>query len=278
VNQPHEDDAHHRPDAEAKGRYDMLRSVYSIFGHHLHARDGVVGKVGDFFFDDRSWIVRYLVADSGIWLKGRQVLIAPQALGIPNWEANELPVDLTTKQIENSPAVTDAMAVVREHEEKLHNYFGWQPYWELELPQSPGLAEARARSAEQQLTHEQTTSSRTNATAVARRETHLRSAREVMNYGIEASDGQIGHVEDFIVDCGSWAIRYMVVDTRNWLPGKKVLVAPQWVDTIDWPEQTVMVDLTRQQIKTSPEFDPHSPINREYEEHLFDFYGRPTYW
>ena len=256
----------------------MLRSVYSIFGHHLHATDGTIGKVNDFYFDDHKWIARYLVADTGTWLPGRRVLIAPQALGMPNWEANEMPVALTIEQIENSPLVSEKKPLVREHEEELHNYFGWQPYWALEMPQSSELAEARARSAEQQLSHEQTESARPAATAVQQRDANLRSAREVMSYRVEASDGQIGHVEDFIIDCEQWMIRYMIVDTRNWFPGKKVLIAPQWIDKINWPEQIVNIDLTRDQIKNSPEYDPHAPINREYEEHLFDFYGRPTYW
>jgi uncharacterized protein YrrD len=107
---------------------------------------------------------------------------------------------------------------------------------------------------------------------------HLRSTREVIGYYIEASDGDIGHVEDFIIDVEAWMIRYMVVNTRNWLPGKNVLVAPEWITAMSWGESKVMVDLTRDSIKSSPEFDPSAPVNRVYEEQLYDFYGRPKYW
>jgi len=109
-------------------------------------------------------------------------------------------------------------------------------------------------------------------------DTHLRSAKEVMGYRIRTTDDEIGHVEDFIIDERPWTIRYMVVDTRNWLPGRKVLVAPDWIDSVDWLEKQVSVDLTKEQVKNSPEYDPAAPVNREYEMQLYDFYGRPKYW
>ncbi|MBK9166200.1 MAG: PRC-barrel domain-containing protein [Bryobacterales bacterium] len=107
---------------------------------------------------------------------------------------------------------------------------------------------------------------------------HLRSVREVSGYRIRAADGEIGRVADFIVDTDGWAIRYLVVDTRNWLPGRKVLVAPRWVQSIDWGDRLVHVRLHREDIKNSPEFDPNEPVNREYEARLYDYYGRPRYW
>jgi hypothetical protein len=107
---------------------------------------------------------------------------------------------------------------------------------------------------------------------------HLRSTQEVLGYYIHASDGDLGHVEDFIVDDDNWTIRYMVVDTRNWLPGKKVLVAPEWITEVSWGESKVYVDLTQDAIKDSPEYDPTETVNRLYEERLYDFYGRPKYW
>ena len=109
-------------------------------------------------------------------------------------------------------------------------------------------------------------------------ENHLRSIKEVTGYHIQASDGEIGHVEDFVVDDKIWALRYIVVDTRNWLPSRKVLVSPQWAATVDWAEQKLWVDLSTDNIKNSPEYDPAAPINRGYERTLYDYYGRPVYW
>jgi hypothetical protein len=107
---------------------------------------------------------------------------------------------------------------------------------------------------------------------------HLQSANEVINYYIEAKDGDIGHVEDFIVEDQTWVIRYMVVDTRNWLPGKKVLVSPQWIKEVSWANARVYVDLLRDTIKNSPEYDPVVPLSREYEHRLYEHYDRQKYW
>jgi hypothetical protein len=116
------------------------------------------------------------------------------------------------------------------------------------------------------------------ASAQQEKEHHLRSTREVIGYHIQARDGEIGHVEDFIADDQTWAIQYMVVDTRNWLPGRKVLIAPAWIEKVDWLERLVHVDLLRETIQNSPEFDPSAPVNRAYEVRLYDYYGRPKYW
>jgi hypothetical protein len=107
---------------------------------------------------------------------------------------------------------------------------------------------------------------------------HLRSTREVIGYHIQARDGEIGHVEDLIVEDEIWFIRYLVIDTRNWLPGRKVLVAPAWAEQVNWVERRVYLDLSRETVKNSPEFDPSMPVNREYEVRLYDYYGRPKYW
>jgi hypothetical protein len=100
----------------------------------------------------------------------------------------------------------------------------------------------------------------------------------VIGYHIAATDGDIGHVEDFVVDDFSWAIRYMIVDTTNWWPGKKVLVAPAWIKQVKWAESKVHVQLQREQIKTCPEYDPAKPIERAYETRLHGHYAQPHYW
>src|SRR5206468_12877533 len=102
--------------------------------------------------------------------------------------------------------------------------------------------------------------------------------KEVSGYHIQASNGEIGHLQDFIVDDQNWIIRYMVVDTRNWWPGKKVLVSPQWIERVSWEESKVCVGLSREAVKSSPEYQAHVPITRDYESRLYDHYGRSSYW
>ena len=106
----------------------------------------------------------------------------------------------------------------------------------------------------------------------------LRSSQSVIGAYIQARDGDIGHVEDFIVDDETWVIQYLVVDTRNWLPGKKVLIAPAWIEEIEWPDGKVYIDLNRETIKRSPAYDPSVSLERSYEEKLYDYYDRRKYW
>jgi len=239
----------------------MLRNLAALRGYTVHAADGELGRVHDFFFDDESWVVRYVVLDTGSWLPGRRVIITPGIIDRIDWESEAVHCILTKEQIEQSPPVHATAPPSRDMEERLSEYFGWTPYW------PPRAAER---------TGEEMTAGAAAATAIA--ETQLRSAKEVAGYYIAALDGDIGHVEELIADDDTWTIRYLVVSTRNFLPGRKVLISPEWVSEVSWAEQRVHVDLSREAVKSSPEYDPGSPVNRQYEMRLYDFYGRPRYW
>jgi hypothetical protein len=240
-------------------------------GYTIQAIDGDIGNVHEFYFDDLTWIIRYLVVDTGNWLPGRKVLLWPGVLGQPDWEAQALPVRLSKQQVEDSPHISADEPVSRQMETDLFNYFGWTPYWRSTVPglglRSAAVAEAMARTVEEKDEEEG-----------GRNNPHLRSTREVIDYYIQARDGEIGHVDDLIVDDESWDIRYLVVDTRNWLPGRKVLVSPAWAEDVNWGTRKVQLDLSRETIENSPEYDPSMPVNRGYEVRLYDYYGRPTYW
>jgi hypothetical protein len=107
---------------------------------------------------------------------------------------------------------------------------------------------------------------------------NLRSTYDVSGHHIQATDGELGHVEDFILDDETWAIRYLSIDTRNWWVGKKVLIAPQWIERISWDESKVFVNLSCKTIKQSPEYTEESLLTREYETELHDYYNRQGYW
>lgn len=264
----------------------MLNAATELNGFHLQARDGEVGKVAGLLFDDLHWTVRYLIVDTGNWLKDRKVLISPQSLGTPDADAKSVPVDLTIEQVEGAPPLSTEKPVSRQHEAELVTHYGWTPYWPYDTPPtSPELMEARsndpARRAEYEMEPEPKAESESTDRDRNRPhapDPHLRDSRVVIGYQIQASDGEIGHVDDLLVDITTWVIRYLVVDTRNWLPGRKVLIAPGWVRQIDWEESAVQTDHSRQEIKDSPEFDPSQPVSRKYEERLHHYYERPTYW
>jgi len=249
----------------------MLRSTKELRGYTIRATDGNIGKVHELLFDDLAWIVRYLVADTGNWLPGRKVLLWPGVLGQPDWQSQALPVGLTREQVEHSPAISTDEPVSRQMEMDLHTYYGWTPYWRGGLPTFGLGAAAAAETIAGELQQKDEEDEQES-------DPHLRSTREVIGYHIQARDGEIGHVEDLIVEDETWFIRYLVIDTRNWLPGRTVLVAPAWAEQISWIHRKVYLDLSRESIKNSPEFDPSIPVNREYEVQLYDFYGRPYYW
>lgn len=251
----------------------MLRSVKELTGFDIVASDGEIGKVSEFYFDDQTWTIRYLIADTGNWLMSRLVLISPEALGKPDWDKKEFPVKLTKKQVEESPEITKDRPVSKQQEHDLTNYYGWPYYWTGMSGGIPGAIPY-------------TVSMEANASADMRNESeepkgdpHLRSTDEVDGYTILAKDGEIGHVKDFIVDDETWTIRYLIVNTNKWLPGgKDVIIALTWIKDIDWLETRVVVDLDKNSIQASPEFESETELNRNFENKLHEHYGRRKYW
>jgi hypothetical protein len=253
----------------------MLRNVIRLKGFTIRARDGEIGTLDQFYFDDESWAIRYLVVNAGDWLSGRLVLVSPLALRQAEWQSKRLDVALTKRQIENSPPIDTHQPVSRQHEALYLGYYGYPYYWGG--PYLWGLASYPAGLTvdREAVTEGEVLRARAGKESP---DSHLRSTDEVTGYHIEASDGEIGHVEDFLVDDETWAIRYLEVDTRNWWPGKKVLVSPQWIDNVSWPDSKVYVDLSRETIKNGPEYIESIPVTREFEKRLYDHYGRPAYW
>jgi hypothetical protein len=251
----------------------LLALKKAVFGSKVHGTDGSVGSIRDVYFNGALWNVRYMVVDTGTWLSGTKVLLSPSAVQQCDWQAGTVNVDLTTDQVKDCPGVLADAPVSRQLEEKLANHYNWPVYWGMGISGAPVAerelavaAGAIAVEAEEKLLGEEWPV--------------LRSALEVKGYRIEGTDGEIGYVEDFIMeqDKGQWILRYMVANTGSWWPGKSVLVAPQWVEKIRWSERKVHVDLQQESLKEAPAFDPSVPINRQYEGHLYDFHGRERYW
>ena len=249
----------------------MLLNVSDLKGLKIRATDGEIGSVDQFYFDDETWTMRYLVINTGNWLTGRMVLISPISLDNVDVRAKQLDVHLTKKQVENSPNIDTHKPVSRQHEADFLGYYGYPFYWSGSHLWGPALRPA-------DLSEGKSGASATSKVGQESIDRHLHSTNEVSGYHIQALDGEVGHVEDFLVDEETWSIRYFVVDTRNWWPGKKVLVSPQWIESISWEESKVHVDLARETIKGGLEYDESIPVTREYESKLFDNHGRSGYW
>ena len=232
----------------------MVIKATTIQGYKLETLDGKIGEIEEFYFDDKHWTIRYLIAATGNWLTGRQVLLSPYALGEVNHENRHVAIDLTKKQIEDSPPLSSDKPVSRQFEESYYGYYGMPMYWGGPYMWGANPYPIRDRVQENEDTQGEKAWDH-----------DLRSTAAVRGYYIQATDGDIGHVADFIIDDETWAIRYLIVDTRNWWPGKKVLLSPHWIKNVSWNESKVFVDLTRDAIKQSTEYTAQTLISREYE-------------
>ena len=253
----------------------MMRNVKDLRGYAIRATDGVIGRVDDFYFDDEDWSIRYLVVDTGRWLSGRKVLISPIAIGSPDWMLQELPVSLTKTQVKRSPDVDTRKPVSRQHEAEYSRYYGYPHYWGGAGFWGMGAYPGDPTAGD--TIKEELRAAAAHAPRLAD-DSHLRSTNVVIGYQVHATDGDIGRIDDLLVDDHTWAIRYLIVDTNRWWTGRRVLIAPRWIDDVSWSTATVSVDLTRHAIKGAPPYDPEAQLDRQREQALHDHYDRPGYW
>lgn len=252
----------------------MLCSTKELNGFELAARDGEIGHVREAYFDDERWVIRHLVVATGGWLSGRDVLISPHSIERLDRARRRLQLNLSRQQIEGAPGIETDKPVSRQQEIPYYDYYRYPYYWGgfglwgmgaypmagMALAASPGSTSVPREVTEM---------------AAAEREAadpHLRSSTEVIGYDIEASDGSIGHIDDFLFDERSWAIRYAVVNTHNWLPDRLVLIAPQAIESVDWNGGKASVKLTREAVKASPPYDRSRQLSEEEDARMLRYY------
>lgn len=217
----------------------MLVDSTDILNSRIRLTDDELGKVWDILFDDQEWRTRFLVADTGGWMSGRLVLLCSEVIRFSNWNGTYLPVALTRKQLEDAPGLDSEMPVSRQFETLLEHHYGWLPY-----DKTPGVESDWA-------TTETLESVRKGLTPPG--DPHLRSFREIESYHLHATDGKLGHPAGLLMDAKTWDIRFMIIDTRYWLPGRKLKVAIQDIETIDWAEQSVHLRYSRDEMESLPE-------------------------
>jgi uncharacterized protein YrrD len=232
--------------------------------YNLGASDGDVGKITDFYFDDKFWTLRYLVANTGSWLKHRKVLISPHSFKKIRKDEHIFSLNLSKKQIEESPLLDSDKPVSKQYQESYMGYYGYPIYWYGSYAWGASPVFNGSELIQNQKENHW--------------DPHLRSANEVAGYKIHARDGEIGHVKDFLIDEQTYAIRYLVVEAGNWFSDKKVLLSPQWIEKIDSIESEVFTSLSREEVRDAPLYLEENLIDRHYETDLYDHYGYEGYW
>lgn len=234
----------------------MLHGVKQLMGFKLGALDGEIGHVKGFYFDDKDWVIRYLVADTGSWMPGRKVLISPYALGRVHEGGQLLEIKQSREKIQKSPSIDTHPTVARQHEVEYYRYYNWPVYWggpglwgpnptpiptlyESPPPKGPAPGDAEPP------------------------DSHLRSTGEVSGYVIQALDGEVGRVTDYLIDDNAWQIEWLVVSTGHWWSGKDVLVPTKAIQQVSWAESKVFVGLTRSEVAAEPEYHPAGPDDSE---------------
>jgi sporulation protein YlmC with PRC-barrel domain len=242
----------------------MLNSASAMKGYAIAASDGHVGTVSDVLFDDASWLIRWLVVETGKWLSGRKVLLPPSVLGRLYPESEEFTVELTKKQVEDSPDIDTDRPVSRQFEAALYDHYGWAPYW------IGGFSPVSYNAVDDAMA---SSFAAVNRQREEHDNPHLRSVEAVTGYHIHAVDGAIGHVEDFLMDDSDWSIRWLVVDTKNWLPGKRVLISPRSIQEIDWADRQINLSVDRERVRGSPAYDASMIVDPVYEKAFHDYYS-----
>lgn len=256
----------------------MLTPFTHLRGCSLAASDGEIGEVREFYFDDESWSVRYLVVETGSWLNGRRVLIIPDVLGEIDTQGGAIAVKLSQEEVRNSPPIDSDKPVSRQEEEKLHRHYDWNPYWLGGAAGWSAVAPAAMLGAQTGVVATVPPEEAREPRQEERGDPHLRSSGELADrYAFHAQDGEIGRVHDFIVDDEDWCVRYLVARTGLWF-GKDVLLALEWIERIAFESAEIFVNLPRSALKDAPEYDSKSRISRAFEERLHDHYRRKPYW
>ena len=251
----------------------MLRHESQINGYAIRASDGLIGTISDVLFEDATWLVRWLVIDTGTWLFGRKVLLPPSALGSVNHIGYQFVVKLTRQQVKDCPDVDADLPVSRQHEADIYDYYGWAPYWGagsyMGMVGLGGYAGGPMTTPPSLAALEREKS--IDDARLAECDPTLRSVKEVTGYRVHASDGEVGHVTDFLIEDDDWSVHYLVVDTGMWWQGNKVLVSPLAVHSIRWTDRLVNLGADRKTVKGSAEYDPSATIDPIYEKKVHKF-------
>lgn len=260
----------------------MLHTLNDLTGFSINATDGKIGAVKDCYFDDKQWVIRYFIVETGTWLGNRKVLLSPISIKYLNLEEKTIALSITMNQVKNSPQVDTHQPISQQYEIDYLSYYGYPAYWGNAgfwgAYASPAMIASGSAASLLQRNDDLKIADTFVAAQSAPNDLHLRSCNDTIQYQVQALDGELGHLHGLLVDEDTWAVRYFIVSTGNWWLGHQVLMAPSWIKEINWIDAKISVDMTRQQLKSAPIFDPGVPLSRQKELGIHRHYNRPGYW
>lgn len=250
----------------------MILSIKDLFDYKLMTADGEAGEIKDALYDERDWVLRYVVVETGGWLSGRELLIPPSVLGAPDSARREFPVSMTRDQLSNSPPREAGEDITRRHEEDLYRYYGWEPYWVPEGAMGPLPGTVMVESPEE--------AAETQTAVLEERhaEPRLRSIKDTLGFKVHGVDEDLGKVDNFLMDDETWDVRYVVLNTGGLFKSRRVPISVRWINNLDWENHALHLDLGKKDVHDSPDWDESLPLPRQYEVDLHSHYGRPGYW
>ncbi len=224
----------------------MVIPFKDLRGCSIAASDGNIGSAIELLFNDETWSVRYLVVDTGSWLAGGLVLLGRNELGRADPESGTIAVAVSKKELLRAPGiqtVTPVSIQLRKLERERRQA--------LTAPATPPAGRGAPASTSP------------SANLRQRSDPHLRSSAAIAGtYTFRTHDGEIGTVEDFVLDDEEWRIRYLVARVGLVLFGKKVLVPSDLVRSISAQCKEIGIDLTCSMLKHAHRFRPGEPIPR----------------
>jgi sporulation protein YlmC with PRC-barrel domain len=252
-----------------------------LIGDPVDSKNGSIGALKDFLFDDRSWRIRYAVVDTSFWLPNRKVVLAPSSFSAHGLSSDgHLRVDLTKEQIEDSPKLEENLPISRQHESSLHSYFGWTPYWAsmgpiafpyADAPLSAAGVPYPINTAPEHVVH--TDWAYLKKEREKNFDGHLRSLNEILGYKICTHDEEkFGQIENAIIDEKNWLVIDLIFNTHRWLPGGKEFVcSPLFVKKMDIKSKELHIQHDKDTILEAPELD-FETYGSEYRKLLVEHY------
>ena len=202
----------------------MIISAKQAYGVSAVCGMTPVGTVDDLLFDDRSWSITQIVIRTGDWPARKRVLILPRDVQGADWSARRLRLGLTEQQVHTAPTLESHPPVALQDYQEIQRFVAWDAYWAGVFD---GLPED---------------------------DVHLRNTRAVTGHHVFGLDGEVGYVDNFVIEDATWSIRYLVVRMGMRRDARRVLVEPRWVEAIDWQRRGVHVHLAASEIEQATEF------------------------